>query len=242
MRPSAGSTLAIDGDMFSTATVAVTTPTPTSTYTTNNPSGPLSLGGIVGVAIGGAAFILAVLGFCIVINGKRKRRAFLRRRDEQMKQWPNAGGAGEMFETPISQRPLRSWDESPVSTTNDAVYPRYFSPYSSQFNSPVSAVEGNNHQWPTNAAAAQNIGVAISPDGNQSHYSWSDNKGKDKMQGGENYEMQEGIHSGGGLNESYTPPVPPPQAPVLSHPGYGRHGPEPPRSLTEEDFRSGRAM
>ncbi|KAF7523624.1 hypothetical protein G7054_g11684 [Neopestalotiopsis clavispora] len=242
MQPADGSTLAIKGNIFSTDTVSVTTPTPTAAVSSSGPSGPLSLGGIVGVAIGGAAFILAVLGFCIVMNGKRKRRAFLKRRDEQMRQWPNAGGAGEMFETPISQRPLRSWDESPVSTTNDAVYPRYFSPYSSQFNSPVSAVEGNNHQWPTNAAAAQNIGVAISPDGNQSHYSWSDNKGKDKMQGSEDYEMQEGINSGGGLNQYYTPAVPPPQAPVLSHPGYGRHGPEPPRSLTEEDFRSGRAM
>ncbi|KAK6193241.1 hypothetical protein LQW54_012649 [Pestalotiopsis sp. IQ-011] len=240
MQPADGSTLAIKGNIFSSDIVSVTTPTPTAAVAPSGPSGPLGLGGIVGVAIGGAVFVLAVLGFCIVTNGKRKRRAFLRRRDEQMKHWPTPGGAGEMFETPISQRPLRSWDESPISVSNDATYPRYFSPYSSQFNSPVSAVEGNHQQWPAAAAASQNIGVAVSPGGNQSHYSWSDRKGKDRARESEDYEMQEENRGAIGLEEFYPPP--PPQAPVLSHPGYGRHGPEPPRSLTEEDFRSGRAV
>jgi hypothetical protein len=225
--------------MFSSDTVTVTTPTPTASITPSGPSGPLSLGAIVGVAIGGAVFILALLGFCIVMNGKRKRRAYLRRREEQKKNWPGPG-AGEMFETPTSQRPLRGWDESPVSVTTDATYPRYFSPYSSQYNSPVSAIDGHKyHQWPM--AAAQNIGVALSPDGDQSHHSWNDSKGKDKFQkDGDGYEMTEGISSGGGLNP-YMPP-PPLQAPVLSHPGYGRHGPSPHASFTEEDFNSGRVI
>lgn len=240
MQPIAGSTLAIQGNMFSTNTVTVTTPTATASVTPSGPSGPLTLGAIVGVAVGGAAFILGVLGFCVVMNGKRKRRAFLRRREDQMKNWPTPAGAGEMFETPVSQRPLRGWDESPISVTTDATYPRYFSPYNSQYNSPVSAVEGpKKHLWPT--ADTQNIGVALSPDGDQSHHSWTDRKGKDKVQESrESYELQEGVNNGGGLNE-YVPP-PPPQAPVLGHPGYGRHGPSPQRSLTEEDFRSGRAV
>ncbi|KAH8205036.1 hypothetical protein TruAng_000759 [Truncatella angustata] len=240
MQPTAGSTLAIQGNIFSSDVVSVTTPTPTASITPSGPSGPLSLGAIVGVAIGGAAFVLAVLGFCIVMNGKRRRRAYLRRREEQKQTWPSPGVQGEMFETPVSQRPLRNWDESPVSMTTEATYPRYYSPYSSQYNSPVSAAEAvKQHQWPI--AATQNIGVALSPDGGQSHHSWGDKKGKDKFQQDEDsYEMQEGINSGGGLND-YVPP-PPPQAPVLSHPGYGRHGPSPQRSLTEEDFHSGRAM
>ncbi|KAK6086241.1 hypothetical protein SCUP234_02454 [Seiridium cupressi] len=239
MQPTAGTTLAIQGNIFSSDVVSVTTPTPTASVTPSGPSGPLTLGAIVGVAIGGVAFILGVLGFCIVMNGKRRRRAYLHRREEQRKNWPSPGGAGEMFETPVSQRPLRGWDESPISATTDATYPRYFSPYSSQYNSPVSAVEGPKHQqWP--ATATQNIGVALSPDGDKSHHSWGD-KGKDKLQVERDaYEMQEGSNSGGSLND-YGPP-PPLNAPVLSHPGYGRHGPSLQRSLTEEDFRSGRAV
>lgn len=240
MQPAAGSTLAIQGNIFSNDDVTVTTPTPTASVTPSGPSGPLSLGAIVGVAIGGVAFILGVVGFCIVMNGKRRRRAYLRRREEQKKNWPSPSGAGEMFETPVSQRPLRSWDESPISIATDATYPRYFSPYSSQYNSPVSAVEAaKQHHWPT--PATQNIGVALSPDGEQTHYSWGDKKGKEKVQEDvDSYEMQEGINSGGGIDDYYPPP--PAQAPVLNHPGYGRQGPSPQQSLTEEDFRSGRAV
>ncbi|KAI1856099.1 hypothetical protein JX265_011814 [Neoarthrinium moseri] len=241
MQPSPGETLSIQGDIFSTTEVAnVTVPTPTASVTPSGPQGPLSLGAIVGIAIGGLALLLGVTGFCIVMNGKRRRKAYLRRREDQRKQWPSPGGAGEMFETPVSQRPLRGWDASPVSAATDRTYPRYFSPYSSQYNSPVSAVEGPSHQqWPTEGT--QNIGVALSPDAEHMHGYWGDRKGKDRLQdASDGYEMQEGVHSGGG--NQYVPPPPSSQAPVLNHPGYGRHGPSPHRSLDEEDLRSGRAL
>jgi hypothetical protein len=185
------------------------------------------------------AALLGVAGFCIVTNGKRRRKAYLRRREEQVKNWPSPGGGGEMFETPISQRPLRGWDESPVSAATDRPYPRYISPYSSQYNSPVSAIEGPSHgNWP--AEKTQNIGVALSPNAAPTDH-WADKKGKDKLEDTKDaYEMQEGVHSGGGLNQ-YVPP-PPPVAPVLGHPGYGRHGPSPKGSLNENDFLSGRAV
>lgn len=59
-----------------------------------------------------------------------------------------------MNDTPLSQKPLTGWDDSPQSATaSDQPYSRYFSPYSSQYNSPVSAAEGpSNMQWPQNFA------------------------------------------------------------------------------------------
>ncbi|KAI0130044.1 hypothetical protein BJ170DRAFT_681516 [Xylariales sp. AK1849] len=241
MQPTAGSTLAIQGNIFSSDVVNVTTPTPTVTVTPSGPTGPLSLGAIVGIAVGGVATLLGVVGFFVVMNGKRKRKAYLRRREEQTKNWPSPGGHGEMFETPVSQRPLRGWDASPVSATTDQPYPRYFSPYSSQYNSPVSAVEGPSHvNWP--AETTQNIGIAISPDAEHSNNVWGDRKGKEKFRDERvASDAQEGVTNGGGTNQ-YVPPPPLPKAPVLGHPGYGRHGPSPQRSLNEEDLVSGKAV
>ena len=53
--------------------------------------------------------------------------------------------------TPLSQRPLRdAWDDSPMTAGSEQPFPRYFSPYSSQFNSPVSATDHlqQQQQWP----------------------------------------------------------------------------------------------
>lgn len=159
-KPAAGSTISIDGSIFSTTLMNETTPTETSTWSSLYNSGPLSLGAEVGIAIGGFCFILAVAGFCIVCNGRRRRRAFLRKLEMRHKDsgWPHpsataamkggnsSGGVGAMInrgadmnETPLSQKPLRGWDDSPLSATaSEPSYARYFSPYSSQFNSPVS--------------------------------------------------------------------------------------------------------
>ncbi|KAH8664183.1 hypothetical protein BX600DRAFT_294339 [Xylariales sp. PMI_506] len=226
MQPSAGSTLALVGSIFSTTAVTnVTTPTPTATFTTpSNKVGPLTIGGLVGVVIGGVAALLGCAGFWVVMSGKRKRKAYLRNREERMKNWPSPAVGGEMFETPISQRPLRGWDESPISVTTDRTYPRYFSPYSSQYNSPVSAVDGPGKvAWPKEQP--MNIGMALSPDSENNPH-WGDHKGKDKVDNPEpeidheSYEMQEGINSAGGYGE-YVPRVQQ-QAPILGHPGYGR--------------------
>ncbi|KAK2602212.1 hypothetical protein N8I77_008762 [Diaporthe amygdali] len=161
-KPVAGATLSVEGGIFSTTLLNETTPTPEASWTGDGDSGPLSLGAKVGIAIGGLCLALVIAGFCIVCNGRRRRRAYLRKLQMRQKDagWPHpaamsgggggGGGGGEstgvvhrgpdMNETPLSQKPLRGWDDSPLSATaSDPSYGRYFSPYSSQYNSPVSA-------------------------------------------------------------------------------------------------------
>ncbi|KAK4228266.1 hypothetical protein QBC38DRAFT_162772 [Podospora fimiseda] len=153
-KPEVGSTISVSGDPFSEVSPIVIVPPQITYATVPAPDyGPVSLGARVGIAIGGIVFILFVAGFCIVCNGKRRRRAFLRdleRRNGANPGWPHPstrygghGGHGDMFETPVSQKALRGWENenSPTSAlteTTDRPFPRYFSPYNSQFNSPVS--------------------------------------------------------------------------------------------------------
>lgn len=158
-KPEPGSTISVSGTIFSTTLMNETSPTPTSTWTSLYNNGPLSLGAEVGIAIGGLCFVLAVAGFCIVCNGRRRRRAFLRKLEMRHKDsgWPHpfVGGiprGADMNETPLSQKPLRGWDDSPQSATaSEPSYARYFSPYSSQFSSPVTGADGPAmmaQQWP----------------------------------------------------------------------------------------------
>lgn len=160
-KPALGSTVSVQGGIFSTAIMNETAPTPSSDWSDFNNSGPISLGGKVGIAIGALCVILAITGFCIVWNGRRRRRAFLRKLEMRHKDagWPHpfAAGAGvvhrgpDMNETPLSQKPLRGWDDSPQSATySDPSYGRYFSPYSSQQTSPVNGAQMNMayQQWP----------------------------------------------------------------------------------------------
>ncbi|KAJ4388734.1 hypothetical protein N0V93_006194 [Gnomoniopsis smithogilvyi] len=159
-QPALGSTVSVQGSIFSTTLMNETSPTPLSDWTDYTNSGPISLGGKVGIAIGGLCVILAITGFCIVCNGRRRRRAFLRKLEMRHKDagWPHpfAAGAGvvhrgpDMNETPLSQKPLRGWDDSPLSATaSEPSYARYFSPYSSQQTSPVNGAQMSMaHQWP----------------------------------------------------------------------------------------------
>ncbi|KAI1075622.1 hypothetical protein F5B20DRAFT_374728 [Whalleya microplaca] len=235
-------TLPLQGGIFDTSdTVNVTDPTPTATFTPPA-TGALDSGAIAGIVVGGVVVLLTLIGCGVVINGKRRRKAYLRRREEVSKNWPSpsgphGGAGGEMFETPISQRPLRGWEDSPISAATQTTFPPYFSPYSSQYNSPVSGggggVEGagvgvgGHMAWP--AEKTQNIGVALSPDRELGNPQWAgDRKGKDRVDAdgdgdGDGYELQEGVNSAGGYGFPMPPP-PPAQAPMLSHPGYGRHG------------------
>lgn len=160
-KPALGSTVAVKGGIFSTTLMTETTPTPTSTWVSSIDTGPISLGGKVGIAIGSFCFLLAVAGFFIVCNGRRRRRAFLRKLEMRQKEadWTQPAmttgvmsRGPDMNNTPLSQKPLRGWDDSPGSATaTDPTYARYFSPYSSQYNSPVSAAGTPGltaHQWP----------------------------------------------------------------------------------------------
>ncbi|KAI1415386.1 hypothetical protein F5Y13DRAFT_8475 [Hypoxylon sp. FL1857] len=215
-------TIPFQGRIFSTDVVNVTDPTPTATFAPPGLKGPLDSGAIAGIVVGGLVVLLALAGCGIVLNGKRRRKAYLRRRSQIAKNWPPSQGGGEMFETPISQKPLRGWEDSPISAATQTTFPPYFSPYASQYNSPISGVEGPSHMvWPAEKPQ-NNIGVAISPDRDITS-PWDDKKGKEKAAAeNDGYELQEGVNSAGG----YGFPIPPPpsQAPTLGHPGYGRHG------------------
>ncbi|KAI0834649.1 hypothetical protein F5Y06DRAFT_278536 [Hypoxylon sp. FL0890] len=236
-------TIPIQGRIFSTDVVNVTSPTPTATFAPPGLQGPLDSGAIAGIVVGGLVVLLALAGCGIVLNGKRRRKAYLRRRSQIVKNWPPSQGGGEMFETPISQKPLRGWEDSPISAATQTTFPPYFSPYASQYNSPVSGVEGpSNMAWPVEKAH-NNIGVAISPDRDVTS-PWDDKKGKEKAAvDNDGYELQEGVNSAGG----YGFPIPPPpplvsQAPMLGHPGYGRHGAPPGPPRTGSDGMPGNAL
>jgi len=269
-KPGVGSTLSIQGSPFSTVPVNITTPTPSPLYTITPDNSPISLSGKVGIAVGGIVVLLMLAGCGIVCNGRRRRRSFLRslQAEHGHKGWPtpNNGAGGDMFETPVSQKPLRGWEDSPVSAVTENTFPRYFSPYSSQFNSPVSAVEGpSTMPWPTtwpghNPHAPHPEGLAPPPTieigialggsdpslrtqpSNQSLHSqdqkWG-SKEKDRY-GNEAYELNE-VDSNGSLRRPMQS-----AAPVLQHPGYGRNH-TPPQSrgyggLTEEDAKRGKAL
>jgi hypothetical protein len=158
--------LNVDGQPFSTVPMNITTPTPTPLYTYPVDHSRFTLGAKVGMGIGALIFLLLVAGCCIVCNGRRRRRNFLRtlEKKHQTQGWPhpstrhgnnNNNNGPEMFETPVSQKPLTGgWQDSPISAAGDSPekpFPsRYFSPYSSQYNSPVSATEGSTtQQWPS---------------------------------------------------------------------------------------------
>ena len=173
----------LQGNVFSGDKVNATAPSPTAAV---DPAwfdqGPLNLAAKVGIAVGGFVLLLTVLGCGIILNGKRKRKAFLHKLQTQFPQkgWPapTSPQRADMAETPasqqhfrsgwddtpLSQRPLRGWDESPLSGNTDKTFPRYFSPYSSQYNSPVSASDSQNPklQMPfpvLGATQQQEIGV-----------------------------------------------------------------------------------
>lgn len=171
-QPAANSTISIVGNIFSTQQVNITTPKPAEGAFV--PSKGLSLGAKIGIAIGAIVLALIVAGFCIIWNGKRRRRAALRERqresgvDEDWSKYNNFNeqhvggvpsmmhatppmgamrGGQEFFDSPDSQFPLthqqppwasggRQENESPASAFGEKVY---FSPYSSTYNSPISA-------------------------------------------------------------------------------------------------------
>ena len=172
-KPEPGKTISVAGDPFSKTPMNVTTPTPTPLYTYTPDSTAVPVGARVGIAAAGIVAILAVAGCCVVWNGKRRRRRFLReleKRHADAAGWPHPKtrhGGSDMLETPASQRPLRGWDDTPASqrplrgwddtpasaateASTDPSLGRYFSPYSSTYNSPVSAIDGPAmRNWPT---------------------------------------------------------------------------------------------
>ncbi|UNI18960.1 hypothetical protein JDV02_005189 [Purpureocillium takamizusanense] len=265
-RPQPGIVLGLEGTLFSDDRVNVTAPSPTAVV---DPAwfdqGPLNLGAKVGIAVGGFVLLISVIGCAIILNGKRKRKAFLRNLETQFPQktWPSpiSPRRADMSEaatnqqhvragwddTPLSQQPLRGWDESPMTGNTDKSFPRFYSPYSSQFNSPVSAHDNLNPKLQMPLAAlgiTEDIGVAVGGRGAEAEGPWvgspSDPKGKGPEEAYElkNVDAQdEGGSSGAGR-------MPQAEPPVLSHPGYGRSSTssQRPHNLTEQDARNGSAI
>lgn len=219
-KPIPGVTVAVEGSVFSSDDVNVTAPTPMATI---DPAwfdhGTLNLGAKVGIAIGGFVFLLLVAGFIIVCNGKRRRKAFLRELDEKYtkKGWPTPSHQYDTLETPSSNRPLRAFQDSPMSPTGP--YPPYISPDPSQYNSPVSAQDMVNVPWPAAALSKNhNVGYAISSDEHATH-DWDltqdgDVKGKGVV---ESYELHDVESSKSSSNSGRHHEVP-----ALDGPGHWR--------------------
>lgn len=247
----------MEGSPFSKTRVNVTDPTPTNAYVPNYDNGPITLGGKVGITIGGIILILALAGFFVVWNGKRRRRAFLKKLEMQQQGgggrsgWPTPLNTTGISGTPLSQKPLRSWDDTPQSqrpsrgwddspmsaNAEEKPYTRYFSPYSSQYNSPVSGAEAASMQWPASDAIPrgppQEIGLALG--GVDPEHSWHDSKGKERS---ESYELRE-------VERDWDARQRQPSSPVLQPPPhslYAEHNPAAYHGLTEEDLRRGYAV
>ncbi|ROT39207.1 hypothetical protein SODALDRAFT_332630 [Sodiomyces alkalinus F11] len=257
-RPPNGTPVSVDGTPFSVFPVNITDPTPTATFIPNYYPGPLDLNARVGIAFGSLVLILTVAGAFIIWNGKRKRRAFMRDLETKMKKraggWPtpiNTSG-GSYFDnpanqkpprtwddTPQSQKPLRDWDNSPQSVSTEKFSTRYFSPYSSQFNSPDTAVEAKHMQWPSDNKLPRSpvqdmreIGVAFG--GPEPSPMWQDVKGKGVVD--ELYELKEVDPAAGNIQPvAQNPPVPeilPPERPV-----YGYYNPADHHDSPQEDWQ-----
>ncbi|KAL2068250.1 hypothetical protein VTL71DRAFT_16348 [Oculimacula yallundae] len=242
-QPSPGTKLSIDGNLFSTTHVNITSPSgmPTSSYTPGNHG--LTLGAKVGIAAGALCGILAIVGFCIVWQGKRRRRRYLMKHQQETgySDWvknavhsppqPTGSSPGGFFDSPQSQRPLVSaspWarreDESPASAMAEKVY---FSPYSSQYNSPVDAndqIQTIGREWPIDRKGSVGGSSGVGGFPSRSRSREKRDRDRDMESIGDRIELQN---------------VAPFQhaAPVLLHPGNGRG-----RALGDQDVRNGNVI
>lgn len=245
-QPVPGSKVSLDGNIFSSTLVNITSPStaPTSSY--NSSKGGLTLGAKIGIAVGGVMFLLIVTGCCIVCQGKRRRRRFLKKHQQETRysDWvtqqkaaatPPMPSPGAFFDSPASQRPLVSstpWatgrreDESPASAIGEKVY---FSPYSSQYSSPIDPNEQLQHQpigqqWPTDrkgsVGGSTGVVAGVFPTRSRSR-----EKTGLRESEGDRIEMQD------------VRPISNAAPVLLHHPGYGRG-----RPLTDEDAQNGYAL
>ena len=262
-QPTPGKTIAIQGSVFSTTSVNITTPTatPRGSYV---PSSGLSLGAKVGIAVGAFVLILVMLGFCTIWNGKRRRRAILRKVQEESgyDDWrkkhqftpenalrgPSFAprdappmNSNSYFDSPDSQRPLHPWaakpgeDESPVSTFGEKAY---FSPYTSNYSSPVSGsdqIPPVGREWPverkTDLHGPIDVGRDWMIDRKESVASGS---GGDRVRSRSRDKKEK--QRDGGRYEMQNVPI------VLMHPGHGRGPSTGSVALTEEDAMRGAAL
>ncbi len=183
-KPNPGSLISLEGTLFSTNAINITNPIPTaSAPATATPQGPsgLTLGAIVGAVVAGVVVLLTIAGCCIVWFGKRRRRQNLER--TQALTSYNAGygagplggfgepkwgmGMGMEQDTGIIHVP-GGWsigtDETPT-TAGGYGSDKTFSPYTSQYTSPVSARDMLNPKqtWDASLSLPPNLATVGSP-------------------------------------------------------------------------------
>ncbi|EHL03568.1 hypothetical protein M7I_0209 [Glarea lozoyensis 74030] len=213
-QPAPGHTISLDGTVFSHVTVNITKPDDNVLNgTTGASTSGLTLGAKVGIAAGAVVVRRRVLaqrqrdsGFQDWRQNHDFENAGLHGGHPQMTGTPQDGSssAGGFFDSPASTRPLQQddrimYEESPLSAVGEKAY---FSPYSSNYSSPVSATDalqanvmGN---WPQDRKGSLGAGSALGR-----------NRSIDKVERepeGDRIEMQN-------------------VAPVLLHPGNGRGQP-----------------
>lgn len=294
--PVNGTPVSFDGTIFSNDVVNATAPNPVSTYTAASfVHNGISLSAKVGIAFAGLTVLLAAIGTVIIVNGKRRRRMFLRSYEKKPKvAWAGspasqsgsgwgypgngsirmghgyaAGGwtgsimtglqraagdaaAATTHETPLSQKPLRGWDDSPLSATDKTFAGRYFSPYSSQYNSPVSAENTPNPQplngagWPEMTPEEQErvfqqhmASIQAQHDAIVNQLSPVERREPREIGlalGGEPTEPVESVVEEKKKQEEFEMQKVDAQAPVLQHPGYGRvSGETAPRTYSPDE-------
>lgn len=219
-KPASGVTVAVEGSVFSDDNVNITSPTPMVPI---DPAwfdhGTLNLGAKVGIAVGGFVFLLIIAGFIVVCNGKRRRKAFLKELNEKYtnRGWPMPANQGDTVDTPMSQQPMRGFEDSPTSPNGH--FQPYISPYQSQYNSPVSAQDMTSMTWPQAALSKDHNVAYTSYHDQQASHDWEtgqdpDAKGKGVV---ESYELHDVESSQSSSNSGRHHEVP-----ALDDPGHWR--------------------
>lgn len=193
--------------------------------------GGLSIGAKVGIAVGALVVLLAITGFCIIWNGRRRRRRILqqRQRDSGYADWrtqhnfeqaevhggngagdtpmqDGSSSAGGFFDSPASTRPL--------------VNSRPWAPANREEESPLSAVGEKAYFSPYSS----HYSSPISPEQQMAMGTWSPDRkgsvglGRSQSRNTDRIERVEREPDGDRIEMQNV-------APVLLHPGNGRGQP-----------------
>lgn len=116
-QPPKGHTISFEGAPFSTVQVNMTTPEPTGLPYSNGYSNGLSLGTQIGISVGAILLALFIAGFCIICNGRRRRRRVLAEKARRSGyEWdPARPGHAAMAESSAGERTPGGFFDSPQS-------------------------------------------------------------------------------------------------------------------------------
>jgi hypothetical protein len=140
-QPNPGTALSLQGSLFSTNPMNITTPVPTTSAVAFNQSiNGLTLGAVIGAAVGGLVALLTTIGCCIIWCGKRRRRRILERSQARLS-YNGARPATGNVEPKWGRDAPGGWtqDDTPTTAGGYGSDKQNFSPYMSQYTSPVSA-------------------------------------------------------------------------------------------------------